>query len=117
MLAGVLLPPLAVICGLWVPRTLVTSLLVPAVFAVSGALIGRWWAPLPSLVAVAGLSLGELLGISHSGATIELHAGGFDLGFLVLTLAIATVLAVTGGVQPPVRGAQCLFGQLHCKPA
>ena len=96
MALGVLLPPVCVAGGLLLPRSPASSALFPAVFVASGALIGRWWAWLPSLAVVALLSLAELAGIHHAG-TIELH-GEFDLGFFLFSSAVATILALVGAL-------------------
>jgi hypothetical protein len=94
---GSLLPFLAVGVGLLVPRSDVSGVLIPAMFVASGALIGRWWAFVPSLSVVVGLNLAELVGsTSRIGAAIELHAGGFDLGFLLATSAVAIALPLAG---------------------
>ncbi len=72
-------------------------MLIPAAFVVSGALIGRWWAVVPSPATVIGLVLAELTtSTSRHGTATEIHAGGFDLGFLLLTSSIATALALVG---------------------
>ena len=73
-------------------------MLLPAAFVLSGALIGRWWAPLPSVAVVIALSVAELADVGRSGTAVELHAGGFDAGFLLLTSAIAGTLAGTGAM-------------------
>ncbi len=91
---GTLLPALGVTCALFLPRSSVSSALLPFIFVLSGALIGRWWAWLPSLAVVALLSLAELAGIHNTGA-IELH-GEFDLGFFLVSSAVATILALVG---------------------
>jgi hypothetical protein len=93
---GTLLPALAIGLGLLVPRTPSTGGLLLAAFVVSGALIGRWWAPLPSAAVVAALSLAELAGVGRSGTAVELHAGGFDLGFFLVSSAFAGALAGGG---------------------
>ena len=103
--AGVMLPPAAMAWGLLVPRTSATAMLVPAALIVSGALIGRWWAPLPSLAVVAALSLAELAGVGRSGSAIELHAGGFSFGFLMFTSAVAGTLALIGVLARRVGSA------------
>lgn len=89
--------PLTIAVGLAIPASSTSGITIPIMFVVSGALIGRWWAPLPSLTAVVGLNLGELAGIGHSGA-ISLHAHGFALSFLLLTSAIAVGLAAAGAL-------------------
>jgi hypothetical protein len=93
---GALLPALAIGLGLLVPRTPATGVLLLAAFVVSGALIGRWWAPLPSAAVVAALSLAELAGVGRSGTAVELHAGGFDMGFFLMSSAFAGALAGAG---------------------
>jgi hypothetical protein len=93
---GALLPALAIGLGLLVPRTPAAGGLLLAAFVVSGALLGRWWAPLPSAVVVAALSLAELAGVGRSGTTVELHAGGFDPGFFLMSTALAGALAGGG---------------------
>ena len=103
--AGVLLPAAAVAWGLLTPRTPATSLVLPAALIVSGALIGRWWAPLPSIAVVAALSVAELGGIGRSGSVIELHAGGFSLGFLVAASLVAAVVTLVGVLARRVGSA------------
>ena len=94
---GILLPVVTIGVGLLLPRSAPAGVLIPATFAVSGALIGRWWAFLPALAGTIALSLAELAGVRHEGAAIALHgAGSFDLGFLVLTSSVATALALLG---------------------
>jgi hypothetical protein len=94
---GVVLPFVAIAVGLLVPSSTLSSMLIPTVFVVSGAMIGRWWAFVPSLATVIGLSLSELAApASRTGTAVEIHAGGFDLGFLLLISSIATALALAG---------------------
>jgi hypothetical protein len=94
---GILLPFVAIGVGLLIPRSATSGLLIPASFAVSGALIGRWWAFLPSLAVAVALNLAELAGVRHEGAAIELHGpGSFDLGFLLLSSSVAITFAVVG---------------------
>jgi hypothetical protein len=92
-----MLPFVAIGVGLLIPSSTLSSVLIPATFVVSGALIGRWWAFVPSLATVIGLGLAELAApTSRTGTAIEIHAGGFHLGFLLLISSIATALAVGG---------------------
>ena len=97
IVVGIVLPCVAIGVGLLVPNSTLSSVLIPATFVVSGALIGRWWAFVPSLATVIGLGLAELATpTSRTGTAIEIHAGGFNLGFLLLISSIATALAVAG---------------------
>jgi hypothetical protein len=93
---GALLPALAIGLGLLAPRTPATGPLLLAAFVVSGALIGHGWAPLPSAVVVAAVSLAELAGVGRAGTAVELHAGGFDPGFFLMSSAFAGALAGGG---------------------
>jgi hypothetical protein len=96
-LFGVALVPLTIAVGLLIPASSTTGIAIPMMFVFSGVMIGRWWAPLPSLTAVVGLNLGELAGIGHSGA-ISLHANDFAPSFLLWSSAIATGLAAAGAM-------------------
>ena len=95
-LLGALLPGLAAGGGLLAPRTAATAVLLPAALVLSGALIGRWWAPFPSVAVVALLNLAELAGLCRSGTTVELHTGGFSVRSLVLTCGAALALTLLG---------------------
>jgi hypothetical protein len=97
IIVGILLPFVAIGLGLLVPRSALSNVLIPATFVASGALIGRWWAFAPSLATAIGLSLVELATpTSRYGTAIEVHAGGFDPGFLLLTSSAATALSLAG---------------------
>jgi hypothetical protein len=97
IVVGIVLPFVAIGAGLLVPSSTLSSVLIPATFVVSGALIGRWWAFVPSLATVIALGLAELATpTSRTGTAIEIHASGFHLGFLLLISSIATALAVAG---------------------
>jgi hypothetical protein len=97
IIVGILLPFVAIGLGLSVSRSALSGVLIPATFVASGALIGRWWAFAPSLPTAIGLSLVELATpTSRYGTAIEVHAGGFDPGFLLLTSSAATILGLAG---------------------
>ncbi len=97
--AGILLPFVAVGVGLLVPRSAASSVLIPATFVLSGALIVRWWAFVPSMATAIGLSLAELVTpASRYGTATEIHAGGFDIPFMLLTSSLASALALAGTV-------------------
>lgn len=97
IVVGILLPIVAVGVGLLVPRSAASSVLIPATFVLSGALIVRWWAFVPSMATAIGLSVAELVTpVSRYGTATEIHAGGFDIRFLLLTSTIASVLAMAG---------------------
>jgi hypothetical protein len=97
IVVGILLPFVAVGVGLLVPRSVASSVLIPATFVLSGALIVRWWAFVPSIATAIGLSVVELVTpVSRYGTATEIHAGGFDIRFLLLTSTIASVLAMAG---------------------
>jgi hypothetical protein len=95
IVVGILLPIVAVGVGLLVPRSAASSVLIPAAFVLSGALIVRWWAFVPSMATAIGLSVAELVTpVSRYGTATEIHAGGFDIRFRLLTSTIASVLAM-----------------------
>jgi hypothetical protein len=99
IVVGLLLPFVTVGLGLLVPRSAASTVLIPASFVVSGILIGRWWAFVPSMGIPIVLGLAELVTpTSRYGTATEIHAGGFDVGFLLLTLSIATALSLAGAI-------------------
>ena len=100
---GVLIPPLYVGIGLLASRSRLSETAGPLVLLLSGALIGRWWAPIPSVVTFMLLGMVEVangLGIGPGpriGTAIEIHSEyGFSVFFLLGTVVIAIVLPLLG---------------------
>ena len=94
---GVLIPPLYVGAGLFAPRSRLSEIAGPLLLLLSGVLIGRWWAPIPSVVTFMLLSMVEVangLAIGPGpriGTAIEIHSEyGFSVAFLLFT-AVATI--------------------------
>jgi hypothetical protein len=92
-----------VVIGTFLPASDVARLVILFSFAVSGALIGRWWAPFPSLLASSAIFAAEEanhLGFgpgTRIGTAIEIHSGGdFSVAYLTFTSAIAIALATAG---------------------
>ena len=93
------------------PHVSTTEVLVPLAFVVSGALIGRWWAPTPAVITVAALNLVEAMSSIQWSAAISIHGGDFSLKFLLLTSVVALVLSLTGVV---IRvAASYLVNRMH----
>lgn len=100
---GFALPPLVLIAGTFVRASETTRALILLAFVLSGALIGRWWAPVASVAAWAVLALAEEANHwgfgpgTRFGTAIEIHSGGdFSFSFFALTIALAIVLPTAG---------------------
>lgn len=105
-LVGVLLPPVFLSLGTMIPASDVTRGLILLAFVLSGALIGRWWAPIPSVASWTALGIAEEAnhwGIgpgTRFGTAIEIHSGGdFSVSFFALTTAVAIALPTAGLVM------------------
>jgi len=81
-------------------------------FVLSGWLLGRWWAPIPSVVTWTALGLAEEANHwgfgpgTRFGTAIEIHSGGdFSLGFFALTMVVAIALPTIGLVLRSLASA------------
>jgi hypothetical protein len=102
-LVGALLPPLFLTLGTIVAASDLTRGTILLAFVLSGALIGRWWAPLPSVASWILLGIAEEANQwgfgpgTRFGTAIEIHSGGdFSLSFFALTTALAIALPTVG---------------------
>ena len=109
---GVCVPPVALIAGTLIPASDPARAGIIASFVISGALIGRWWAPLPAMVAWGAVALAEEANHwgfgagTRIGTAIEIHSGSdFSVPFFALTMAIALVLTSLGAVGRRVASA------------
>lgn len=100
---GVVLPPLALVLGTFVPTSEITRGGIFLAFVISGGFIGRWWAPLPSVAAWTALAVAEEANYwgfgpgTRFGTAIEIHGGGdFSPSFFALTMAVAIALPAVG---------------------
>lgn len=112
---GGILPSLALALGTFVPASDVTRAMVILAFVVSGILIGRWWAPIPSVAAWIALSLAEEANHwgfgpgTRFGTAIEIHSGGdFSLSFFAFATAVALALSTVGLAIRHVAGAPAI---------
>ena len=109
---GVILPPGALVLGTLFPASDTTRAGILLAFVISGSLIGRWWAPAPSVAAWTALGLAEEANHwgfgpgSRFGTAIQIHSGGnFSLSFFALTMAVALTLPLIGLVGRSVASA------------
>ena len=115
---GVALPSILIVIGASIPASDAARVLLMLGFVASGALIGRWWGVLPSLLSWTALAAAEEanhLGIgpgTRFGTAFEIHSGGdFSWSFFAFTSMVAIALPAIGLVAR--RGAGTLLRQVR----